>query len=79
MTYEDLAPYLKGFYLSLHKHLPQRDANGWKLSEKYWEAYVYSKLERLELTEEEADQMLHPPSFEDIARPTSIVCAPELF
>jgi hypothetical protein len=28
--------------------------------------------------EEEADQMLHPPSFEDNARPTSIICAPEL-
>jgi hypothetical protein len=28
MSYEDLAPYLKGFYLSLHKHLPRRDTDG---------------------------------------------------
>jgi hypothetical protein len=78
MTYKDLAPYLKGFYLSLHKHLPRRDADGWKLSEKHWEAYIYAKLEKAEITEEEADQMLHPPSFEDIDRPTTLGCAPEL-
>jgi hypothetical protein len=34
MTYEDLAPYLKGFYLSLYHHLPRRNAEGWKMNEK---------------------------------------------
>jgi hypothetical protein len=46
MTYEDLAPYLKGFYLSLYLHLPHRDSEGWKMNEKRWDAYIHSKLDR---------------------------------
>jgi hypothetical protein len=46
MTYEELAPYLKGFYLALHHHLPRRDTEGWKTNEKQWDVYVYEKFDR---------------------------------
>jgi hypothetical protein len=36
------------------------------------------KARKPELTEEEADQMLNPPSFQDIDHPTRLGCAPEL-
>ena len=33
MVYEILFPYLKGFHLSLAKHLPNRNEEGWKINE----------------------------------------------
>jgi hypothetical protein len=78
MTYEELAPYLKGFYLALHYHLPWRDAEGWKTNEKQCGAYVYAKLDRGDITSDEANQMLNPPSFEDIPQPKTVKCVPEL-
>jgi hypothetical protein len=72
MTYEELAPYLKGFYLALHYHLPRRDAEGWKTNKKQWDAYVYAKLDRGDITSDEANQMLNLPSFEDIPQPKTV-------
>jgi hypothetical protein len=78
MTYEDLAPYLKGFYLSLHRHLPRRDTKGWKMNVKRWDAYVHSKLDKEDITPEEAHEMLHPPAYENITAPPEVPCIPEL-
>jgi hypothetical protein len=78
MTYEDLAPYLKGFYLSLHHHLPRRDTKGWKMNEKRWDAYIHSKLDKEDVTPEEAHEMLHPPAHENITAPPEVPCVPEL-
>jgi hypothetical protein len=38
MTYENLRPYLKGFYLTLNGWRFDRDDEGWKLGKKDWEA-----------------------------------------
>jgi hypothetical protein len=78
MTYEDLAPYLKGFYFSLYYHLPRRHSKGWKLNKKRWGAYVHSKLDKDETTPDEAEQMLHHPSFNDVTSPNEVPCVPEL-
>jgi hypothetical protein len=37
MTYENLRPYLKGFYLTLNGWRFDRDEEGWKLGKKDWE------------------------------------------
>jgi hypothetical protein len=43
MTHEIVTPYLKDLHLTLAMHHPQRNAQGWKLSPKEWEAYVWGK------------------------------------
>jgi hypothetical protein len=40
MTYENLRPYLKGFYLTLNEWRFDRDAEGWKLGKRHWEDYA---------------------------------------
>ena len=37
MTYENLRPFLKGFYLSLNEWRYDRDAQGWKMGRTHWE------------------------------------------
>jgi hypothetical protein len=44
MTFEVITPFLKGFHLILAKHLPRRDGDGWKFSEKGYLSYVHQKL-----------------------------------
>ena len=43
MTYELVTPYLKGLHLTLAAHHPQRDTEGWKLSTKEWDLYLWGK------------------------------------
>lgn len=38
MAYENLRPYLKGFYLTLNSWRFDRDESGWKLGKRHWEA-----------------------------------------
>ncbi|KAI2505417.1 hypothetical protein MHU86_9030 [Fragilaria crotonensis] len=38
MTFEEVTPFLKGFYLTLNSWRPQRDQDDWKMSDKRWEA-----------------------------------------
>jgi hypothetical protein len=37
MTYENLRPYLKGFYLAMNEWRYDRDKEGWKLNKQEWE------------------------------------------
>jgi hypothetical protein len=37
MTFENLRPYLKGFYLTLNEWRFDRDDEGWKLGRRHWE------------------------------------------
>jgi hypothetical protein len=62
-----LVPYLKGFHLTLAAHMNQRDADGWRLSDKAWEIFVMHLIENGSITEEEAQNMLNGNS-----NPTSI-------
>jgi hypothetical protein len=41
MTLEIMAPYLKGFHLTLSAHHNQRDADGWKITDCSWKIYIY--------------------------------------
>jgi hypothetical protein len=41
MTFEVITPFLKGFHLIIAKHLPRRDEDGWKFSEKRYLSYVH--------------------------------------
>jgi hypothetical protein len=54
MTYEIVTPYLKGLHLTLAAHHPQRNSQGWKLSPKEWEAYVWGKESEGKLSSDEA-------------------------
>jgi hypothetical protein len=54
MTYEIVTPYLKGFHLTLAKHHPQRNSEGWKLSPKEWDAYIWGKASEGEFSTDEA-------------------------
>ena len=58
MTYETLTPFLKGFHLTLSSYLPHRDVNGWKLSDKQWEKQLLAKVERGEMEESDAQEII---------------------
>ena len=45
MAYEVIFSYLKGFHLTLAKHLPQRDDDGWKLIDLDWIGHIETKVE----------------------------------
>jgi hypothetical protein len=54
MTFEIVTPYLKGLHLTLAAHHPQRDSQGWKLSPKEWDAYLWGKASEGKFSTEEA-------------------------
>jgi hypothetical protein len=58
MTFEVITPFLKGFYLLLAKHLPRRDEDGWKFSEKGYLTYVHQYLAEGKVSESEAEAMI---------------------
>ena len=53
MTFDDMTPFLKGFYLTLNSWRPKRDANDWKMSDKSWLKYLMGQLENGVITETE--------------------------
>jgi hypothetical protein len=65
MTYEILVPYLKGFHLTLASFLPQRDQDGWKLTDKEWAIYLEAQKEKnedwMDGTSRETVSGLKPP------------------
>ena len=58
MVFEIFFPYLKGFHLTLAKHLPKRDEEGWKLSELQWIGYAEERVETESYTRSEVDLMI---------------------
>jgi polyhydroxyalkanoate synthesis regulator phasin len=58
MTYECITPFLKGLHLTLASYLPQRDSEGWKLSDKQWLAMVDEWVEEGKMTREEAQSAI---------------------
>jgi hypothetical protein len=73
MTFELVTPFLKGFYLTISGHLPRRNAEGWKIAERSWDAYVHEQVAEGRMTEEEATEALNPPDYEDIPTPKEAV------
>ena len=55
MTFEDITPFLKGFYLTLNSWRPQRDADDWKMSDKKWKQVLFDRQDRGLVTEAEVE------------------------
>ena len=53
MIYEVLFPFLKGFHLTLAKHLPQRNSEGWKMTDAEWIGHLEGKMEKGDLCQEQ--------------------------
>jgi hypothetical protein len=64
MTYEIVTPYLKGFHLTLAAHHPKRNSEGWKLSPREWDAYVWGKASKGKFSTDEAE------TFSDVGHDT---------
>ena len=77
MTYEVFFPYLKGFHLTLSRHLSKRDDDGWKLNNLSWIGYVEQKLENGKITESERDRLLDDRQNNDPQPPKMIKPVPE--
>lgn len=58
MVYDIIFPYLKGFHLTLAKHLPHRNDEGWKMSELEWIGHVEVKVEKGIYSRETADILI---------------------
>ena len=57
-TFDEMTPYLKGFYLTLNSWRPKRDDQDWKVSDKTWIQLLTVQLENDEITPEEFDAAL---------------------
>jgi hypothetical protein len=76
MTFENLVPFLKGFYLTLNSWRSGRDADDWKVSDKRWdlileERFQNGKISDLELAAE-LDRLSDPLA------PTEVRASPRL-
>jgi hypothetical protein len=58
MTYRVLTPFMKGLHLLTDSWRKNRAADGWKVQDRDWEAYLQQAVERGELTEDEYISML---------------------
>jgi hypothetical protein len=56
MTYDNITPFLKGLHLTLASFLPQRDAEGWKMSDRQWLNRVDQNLTSGKISEDEAHE-----------------------
>ena len=73
MTYQTIFPFLKGFHLSLCKHLPKRDREGWKLPDDSFCEYLQDLLDKGEIGQSEFHKQMNPPLFQDIEIPEEVV------
>jgi hypothetical protein len=56
MTYDNITPFLKGLHLTLASFLPQRDSEGWKMSDRQWLKKLDEKLTEGKISKDEADE-----------------------
>ena len=59
MTFEDMTPFLKGFYLTLNSWRSKRDDHGWRMSDKSWINCLVAKFENGSLSEEEFEKAVN--------------------
>jgi hypothetical protein len=69
MTFEIITPFLKGFHQTLASHLPKRDDDGWRMTDKAYAQLLFSLLEKGEISEARYYELLHPPNYQDIKDP----------
>jgi hypothetical protein len=58
MTYETITPFLKGLHLTLASFLPQRDDEGWKLSDKDWLNQIRDAVKEGKMTPREGKEAI---------------------
>jgi hypothetical protein len=74
MTFELINPFLvKGFQLTISGPLPRQDAEGWKIVECSWDAYVHQQVAEGLMTEDEALEAINPPDYDDIPTPKEVM------
>ena len=56
MTFDDMTPFLKGFYLTLNSWRPKRDEDDWKVSDKTWMKCLVAQLDNGSISELEFDR-----------------------
>jgi hypothetical protein len=78
MTFEILTPYLKGFHLTLAAHLPQRDQEGWKMSNAEWSQYLSYKFQNQMISEEEYFEYSQESKGHSTTPPTVVTPLPHL-
>ena len=54
MVFEIFFPFLKGFHLTLAQHLPQRNEEGWKLSDLEWVGRLEHRVEEGRMSREDS-------------------------
>ena len=55
MTFDDMTPFLKGFYLSLNSWRSKRDDHDWKIPDKMWMTCLVAQLENGAISRSEFD------------------------
>ena len=76
MVYEIIFPYLKGFHLTLAQHLPQRNEEGWKLTDLEWIGHVESRVEDGRYTRKQGDLLMQGDTSDTIDSPKVVVPVP---
>ena len=76
MSYPNIKPFLRGFYITSNSWRSGRDKKGWKLSEKSYQLFL--DLGRRIKENEDGDYMEVPSSDEDVNAPKQVKAKPLL-
>ncbi len=57
MTFEDMSPLLKGFYLTFSSWRGKRDVGDWKMSNKVWMKCLVAQMENGNISEADFDPL----------------------
>jgi hypothetical protein len=68
MTFDEVTPFMKGIYLTLNAWRPQRDGEGWRVSDKKWKRVLFERHDRGLVTDAELDDKL----FDDPKAPAEV-------
>ena len=76
MTFDEMTPFLKGFYLTLNSWRPKRDKDDWKMSDKTWMKCLFAQLENGSISDLEFEKELNFRN--DIDCPSEVTASPRL-
>ena len=51
MTFDEMSPFLKGFYLTLNSWRPKRDKDDWRMSDKTWMQCLVAQFDNVSISE----------------------------
>ncbi len=78
MTFEDMVPYLKGFYLTLNSWRQGRDAEDWKVSDKEWHQILMDRYHNGRISADELDSGRSTLFGKDLMAPSEVTASPRL-